>query len=382
MTELADQIRAAFSADQASGRIARLPDDIPISYEAISDDWLTAILCAQVPGAKVVGHRLDLADDGTNNRRRIFLDYNEAGEAAGLPASVFCKATHGLNNRLMLGHSGAILCETTFYNHARAMLDIEAPRAWIARYDPVSFNSILVFEDFAGNAEFCDQDTPVDRTFAESQLDLLANVHSRFYEASELDRELAVLPTWYDRFHNLARFHLEESCRIGFAEAESVIPPGLFRRAEEIWPATLRSLTLQRDLPRCLCHGDVHLKNWYVTSAGGIGLGDWGVTHKGHWSRDLVYALTTSLTVENRRAWERDLVRYYLDRMAAAGVPPISFDDAFVEYRRALMTAFAFWTMTLNPPSDMPDMQPPETSLVFIGRLATAVDDLDSLALC
>ena len=37
------------------------------------------------------------------------------------------------------------------------------------------------------------------------------------------------------------------------------------------------------------------------------------------------------------------------------------------------MTALAFWTMTLKPSDAFPDMQPAETALTFIGRLATAV---------
>jgi hypothetical protein len=39
---------------------------------------------------------------GTANRRRIYTTWNEAGKQAGLPASVFCKATHDLENRKCL----------------------------------------------------------------------------------------------------------------------------------------------------------------------------------------------------------------------------------------------------------------------------------------
>jgi hypothetical protein len=59
----------------------------------------------------------------------------------------------------------------------------------------------------------------------------------------------------------------------------------------------------------------------------------------------------------------------------------IDAEAGFVEYRRALLTALAFWTMTLKPAEGMPDMQPPATSLVFIERLAAAVDDHEVLGL-
>jgi hypothetical protein len=378
---LADQINAAFAAEQATPLLARTREDIPRSYEAVSDEWLTAVLCGDTPGALVIGHRLDAPDDGTNNRRRIFIDYNAAGQAAGLPPSVFCKATFGLANRQMLGHSGGVLCEVTFQNRARHLLDIEAPRPLLANFDPVSFASIIMFEDFADSATFCNETTTVDQGFARAQLDILARLHGRFSEAPELSGALAILPTWYQRFHNLATFHLEESCSAGVEAAQDILPPELYARRQEIWPATLHSLERLRVLPLTLCHGDVHLKNWYQRDDGRIGLGDWGVTHRGHWSRDLAYTLTTALTIADRRAWEGDLIAYYLDRLAAEGGPRVSMDAATHAYRLSLPSAFAFWTLTLKPDPAFPDMQPAATAKIFIERIGQAVADHDAINL-
>lgn len=378
---LADRIDAAFAAEQAAQPVARTRHEIPRSYEAITDEWLTTVLCRDTPGAAVVGHRLGPPDDGTNNRRRIFLNYNETGQAAGLPVSVFCKATFGLANRQMLGHSGGVLCEVTFHNHARHLLDIEAPQALLANFDPVGFASIVVFEDFGEHATFCSEETPVDLDFARAQLDILARLHGRFADAPEMAGPLAVLPTWYERFHNLATFHLEESCAAGVEASEELLPPDLFARRAEIWPATLLSLELLRALPLTLCHGDVHLKNWYQCDDGRIGLGDWGVAHRGHWSRDLAYTLTTALTITDRQAHEGDLIAYYLDRLATEGGPHVSMDAAMRAYRLSLPSAFAFWTLTLKPDPAFPDMQPVATARVFIERIGQAMADHNALAI-
>jgi thiamine kinase-like enzyme len=378
---LAEQINAAFAAEQAAPLTAKTRNDIPRSYDAISDEWLTAVLCGSAPGAVVTGHHLGPPDDGTNNRRRILLDYNAAGQTAGLPASVFCKATFSLANRQMLGHSGGVLCEVTFHNHARQLLDIEAPRALLANYDPVSFASIVVYEDFGERATFCSEDTLVDQDFVRGQLDILARLHGRFSEAPELSGALAVLPTWYERFHNLATFHLEESCSAGVDASEDFLPDELYARGTEIWPATLRSLELLRDFPLTLCHGDVHLKNWYQCDDGRIGLGDWGVAHRGHWSRDLAYTLTTALTIADRQAYEGDLIRYYLDRLEAEGGPRVSLDFAMRAYRISLPSAFAFWTLTLKPDPAFPDMQPAATAKVFIERIGQAMADHNAIDL-
>ena len=158
-----------------------------------------------------------------------------------------------------------------------------------------------------------------------------------------------------------------------------MIPPALFQRAREIWPATLKSVARHRELPRTLLHSDPHLKNWYVAATGEMGLNDWQCACKGNWGRDISYAMTTALTTENRRAWERDLLQLYLESLAAAGGPKLRFDDAWTIYRQQTFSALAWWTGTLGQPPDAPAMQPQESSIEFIGRMTRAIDDLDAL---
>lgn len=379
MTTLAQQIDDAWEREKVSPPRLESRDDIPRSYDAITDGWLTEVLCAQHPGAAVTGHVLGPPDDGTNNRRRIHLRYNAAGEAAALPASVFCKATFALANRQMLGHSGGVLCEVTFHRHARALIEIEAPRALFAGYDQQSFASIVIFEDLGESAAFCTESTVTDRQFVEAQLALLARLHGRFYASPELDDALSVLPTWHERFHRLASFHLEESCMAGVEAAETLLPPAIYENRTTIWRATLASVEKAREMPPTLCHGDVHLKNWYRLCDGTIGLADWGVTHRGDWARDLAYTITTALSVEDRRALEGELVASYLGMLAAAGGPRVYFGEAMRRYRLALPSAFAFWTLTLKPDPAFPDMQPPSTARVFIERLGAAMADHEAL---
>ncbi|HKY89603.1 MAG TPA: hypothetical protein VJM11_01135, partial [Nevskiaceae bacterium] len=115
MTSIIDDIRAAFERERDQARPVREASEIPFTYEHITPEWLTAVLCHRVPQAKVTGHRLDVADDGNSNRRRIFVEYNAAGRDAGLPERVFCKASQGFANRISLGLSGAVKAEVDFY---------------------------------------------------------------------------------------------------------------------------------------------------------------------------------------------------------------------------------------------------------------------------
>lgn len=151
-------------------------------------------------------------------------------------------------------------------------------------------------------------------------------------------------------------------------------------RGDGLWPATVRSVARHSELPRGLLHSDVHLKNWYVAANGEMGLNDWQCACKGNWGRDRAYCLSTALAIEDRRAWERDLLRFYLEELRAQGATAPGFDEAWVIYRQNLFSALAWWTGTLGQPPEAPKMRPRESSLEFIKRMTAAIDDLDALA--
>lgn len=172
---------------------------------------------------------------------------------------------------------------------------------------------------------------------------------------------------------------MREGSEEGFAAAGEVIPAALHRRAGEIWAATVESVGLHERGPQSITHCDVHLKNWYQMTSGSMGLSDWSCCSRGLGIRDVAYAMATALQPEDRRAWERDLIGLYLDELQSHGGPQMSFDEGWLGYRQQLITALTWWTVTLTPPPGLPDMQPRDTTVEFIRRIATAMDDHDTL---
>jgi len=385
MIDLTEQITREYEIEQKNSRKAVNSEDIPISYEAITPEWLTHILCKQHPGAKVIDHQLDVPDDGNTNRRRIFIRYNDTGNALKLPTSVFCKALHKLANRLVDANLGLVQGEDTFYNKYRPLFDIEAPTCLFATYSRRTYNSIVILDDLVRHgAQFCKHNTDITRQRAENQMALLARMHGRFYDSASV-RESGLVKFEDNFAFGDKWFGLEKCCNNGFLAAEAVIPVRLFRRSAEIWPATLKSAAMHGILPRTFTHNDVHLRNWYIAANGQMGLSDWQTFAIGHWGRDVAYTISTALTIENRRAWEQDLLRFYLEKLQAAGGPAISFNDGWKYYRQHLFAALKSWTVTMSPSSGKleekpPEFQPQDATLSFIGRMATAIDDLDALS--
>jgi len=377
---LAEQIRSLYERDLRSNSKAVAATDIPTSYDAITPEWLSRVLCADTPGAQVTRFRLGPADDGSTNRRQILLTYNQAGQDAGLPASVFCKASHALINRLNLGLCGAAHGEKMFYTRIRRLLDIEAPRAYHADYDPQSFASIVVLEDMTERVEFCTHTTEMNWDRAASMVSLMANYHAAMLDHPGLRSRsfgLRTLPEFWQDIEDLV--YMEKTSNNGFLAAEDVIPARLFRRFPEVWPATKGAIALHEVLPRTLLHNDVHLKNWYVRDGVRMGLADWHCCCAGNWSRDFAYAVSVALTPENRRKWEHDLLRSYLSETKSRGGTVVGLDEAWTLYRQQLFPALAFWTNTLCPSDMQPqDMQPQDAAREFIRRISCAIDDLDA----
>ncbi len=92
---------------------------------------------------------------------------------------------------------------------------------------------------------------------------------------------------------------------------------------------------------RTLLHGDTHVGNVYFTAGGGTRFLDWSAYHFGSCFHDLVYFLSSMLTVEDRRAHEMQVLDHYLDTLHRLGGPQFdrtNDEELMVEYRRSYLT--------------------------------------------
>ncbi|MEO1169967.1 MAG: aminoglycoside phosphotransferase family protein [Pseudomonadota bacterium] len=371
--------------DRLSRPRPRQFDDVPHRIEAITSEWLSETLGTACGAPPVKDFQIERLTSGTSVRCRIRLDYEDHDHAVangGAPETIFVKSSPGFLNRVMLGITRTIENEGLFYRHIRELLDIEAPIAYHTAFDIRTGRSAHLLEDIEASkgAIFCTPAMHIDRRQAEDIVTTLARFHSRFLGQADLVTRfpwLKAYPQWfadgYEAF-GLKRFHDQ-----AMKEAEAVIPERLRECADDLWEAKIRSLDAHRRMPQTLLHGDVHLGNWYVTETRAMGLCDWQCVTIGCWARDLAYALVACLTIEDRRDWERDLLRLYLEELAAQTGSTISFDEAWLLYRQQAISALMMWTVTLVHSPLMPDMQPRETAIEMIRRASTAMVDLEAL---
>ena len=155
---------------------------------------------------------------------------------------------------------------------------------------------------------------------AEDAVDLLADVHRTFAGAP--------LPAGCGPSRRGGRWRpqLADLRRVKRPLPRGPDAPAALADPDRVWRAFERSIALHGELPQ---HADPlrRAPRQLVRDGDGrMGLCDWQCVSAGHWSLDVAYALTTLLTIEDRRAWERDLLARYLERSGAPESPDEAFD--------------------------------------------------------
>lgn len=371
-------VAGSIALERWGNNVPRTIEDIPRSAGDLTLEWLTAVLCAETPGAEVIASEIPETHAGTTTRASLRVTYNAAGVAAALPTHVFTKSSASFSQRLMLGAADVLHGETHFFTRFRPRIDMEAPRGYFGGVDPKSWRSFLLMEDIAisKGAQFAIPTTPITRSQLEDLLGNMAKYHGTCWE----DPELSVLKTPNDFYENLAGLvGMGPRTAVGMERAKSVIPSALYGQANKLWEGTRRCLDIAtREAPRTLLHGDGHVGQVYITADGRMGHTDWQGTMQGAWFFDYAYLVSTALEPEQRRAAERELLEHYLERLTESGGRGPTYEEAWLRYRQAVFYAYSAWSFTIGRAFYQPKMQPDEISLACIKRVSSAIDDLKS----
>jgi hypothetical protein len=333
------------------------PDRVPGHPAHITERWLSGVL-----GEPVTDVRYDRVSSGTSERGRL-----RWRDGAGAQRVLFTKATPTFFTRVANGVTGTSRAETTFFRDLRPRLgEVNVPVGVHSAFDPTTLRSIHLIEDLVDTrgAVFLDAHSTLTRAQAETAVDLLATVHRTF--AGTQHPLVPAYTAWWRG--NLRVANVQKAVR---RVAADDFCPRDARSADALWEAARLSITMHAGLDATLLHGDPHPGNWFLTRHGDPGLLDWQCISFGHWSRDVAYAIATLLTVEQRRAWEDELLHRYA---AAAGLE----EDAgtvHAHYRRQLAGGLLMWAPTLHKPVGFPDMQPRPIAEAVLVRILTALAD-------
>jgi len=355
--------------------------DIPLRIEDLGLDTLNTLLRehhgdAVIDSFKVL-RAMQYGDGMVSTSARAFLELNyREGTGAGLPTRVIVKLAYDLEHLPWPLYAN----EVRFYRDLRAAVPVEAPAVLGAAYDHHSHRFLLVLEDLTvRGASFPNALDNVGTAKVAAALEELAALHAHYWQSPKFDGDLAGVETHVGgTLNDFMTLQVPRAIQheIDTNPYKRELVARMDSSGDQLLKGMLAVQRHQATLPRTLLHGDSHIGNIYFLADGRAGLLDWQLMVRGYCMHDVNYLITTALPVDCRRRHERDLLRHYLDRLAACGVAAPAFDAAFIEYRRTLIWGvYIGWLTTPVVNYGW------EINTVNLLRLTTAYDDHDTASL-
>jgi Phosphotransferase enzyme family len=340
--------------------------------EALSPTWLTAALQLRFPGIEVERVTPGPVVDRISTNARFTVEYS--GVPRGGPSQALC--VKGYFNELGWSARHIGEPEAFFYRDLAAPAGVRTLCSVYAEVDPVSRHGVVITEDVvAQSGEFLDGRSAYTPEQTASSLSELARLHA----ATWMQPRWAATP-WLAPRLNRAMEVWGEPATVAKIDANLTGPngrgvPAELRDAQRLVDAyrAMVAALAESTSSWCVIHGDPHLGNLFLDAAWRPCLLDWQLVQRGMWYVDVGYHIASTLTVEDRRKSERDLLRHYLECLAELGVEPPSWDEAWRAISRGIVHGLYLWGITTQVEAGLIE--------ILLHRLATAAADHDAFSM-
>ncbi len=265
------------------------------------------------------------------------------------------------------GGSTCVL-ESDFYSELAPIVECTVPACVVTVTDRSRQQAVTVMRDLvAQGASFCSALDAFTADDALASLEQIARLHARSDTLARFD--------WI-------RPRLSQLAEMNYVTADTLQEmldgprgeglPAPIRSAPRLI-AGLRALAERDRLrPQFLVHGDAHAGNVFRWNQG-MGLIDWQLLQRGGWALDVAYHVNAVLPPETAEREERRLLREYLAMMQGRGFAMPGDEEAWKQYREAVIYGFYLWSITRR-------VDPP-IIVEFVGRLGKAAARHESHAL-
>jgi hypothetical protein len=301
--------------------------------EQVTPSWLTAALADA--GFAVEVRDVGVTPVGTGQMGVSYrLEIDVVGDRGSLPETLVVKLP-GADPSDRATVSPAYRAEITFYRDVADTVAVRAPRCHLALLSDDATAFTLLMEDLAPAVQG-DQIAGTDPQRVAVAARNLAGLHGPRWCDPDILTE-----SWFSELDEGGAYFVGELLK-------GAVPPLCERLGNQISAedgATLEAaagampafLTRPRDRFAPL-HGDYRLDNLLFSPDGSsVAAVDWQTLSCGLPGRDVAYLIATSLSAEDRRIHERDLVEAHRESLAAHGVDGYDHEVAFEDYRVGLM---------------------------------------------
>ena len=328
----------------------RLP--IPDGPDALTPGWLTDALrsTGTIGEARVTSLETSLISEGVGfigRVARVRLEYDR--DHARAPASLIAKfpatepTAKGIGVALRFYE-----CEIRIYREVTRDVPLRTPRLYYGDMRLETSEFILLIEDMAP-ARVGDQIGGCSAADAARIVPQMAAFHAHFWE-SPLLKQLDWMPYYNDPCHHHAQASYQQAWPHFKVFVGDRLPAPVREAGQRLNENVVHLQDLLSEPPITMMHGDFRLDNLVFPESGadGVAVLDWQITSRGRGAFDLGYFLCTSLSPADRAAREQELIRSYVDTLAAGGVRGYGVDECMRDYRLTVMFCLVYTVIVIG----------------------------------
>jgi aminoglycoside phosphotransferase (APT) family kinase protein len=338
----------------------------PTTPEALTDNWLSAVLDTAVDG-----HRVEYLGEGTGV---IGLVTRVHLTSADGPESLIAKfPSPAPENRAVAATYDMYGREVRFYQDIASHLPMRTARCFHAEHDPDTQDFVLLLEDLTGY-RIGDQVAGCTLPEARAVVDAIAALHAA---------------TWTGAGFSGLPSHASDMQRDGMIAGFQMGWPVVIERFPELVPE--RALTSAGRMPEaigrlladmctdpvCLSHADVRLDNIFFGTDGDIVLVDWQSVCTSAPEQDLAYFLTQS--VPRGILSSEDLVLRYHTALTSHGID-YPLERCRARYRISALYLLCY-AVVIAGTLDMGNERGRRLARTLLGNSLQALDEMNAFEL-
>ena len=322
---------------------------LPLTVGDLTLEWLQTVMAPHLNGATFSAFHPEIIGVGEGfmgQLARVALSYDE--ETFGAPTSVIAKfASTKQETREMAAEQKLYQREIGFYQDIGDRVGVPIPKCYHSIYIDASNHFILLLEDLAPG-EPSDQVIGTDKETSREVIEQFARLHARWWNNSELEQY-----DWAKWL--LTAIPMEQGLELLKKSMAEVEETGRF----DAYPELKRLMPLLGPLfkfepappfPFSLTHGDLRSDNIIKPSASGgrFAIIDWQLSGVGDPVNDIVRWMVQSISIEDRRETEQELLSLYHDRLIEHGVKGYSYKKFINAYRTNLVVVQLMFSMSMD----------------------------------
>ncbi len=322
---------------------------MPKSVDDLTENWLQKTLSPHIDGATITGFSpqvIGVGEGFMGQLARISLTYAEDNTAA--PRSVIAKfAAARSDTREMARDQSLYRREIGFYRDIGQDVGIRVPVCYYSDFDEETQYFVMLLEDMAPG-EPSDQVVGTSKETSRQVIENFARLHARWWNNDKLDN------------YDWAKWIINEmSMDEGLARLRESIKQVEETGRFDAYPEMKRLMYLLPPLfrmqpappyPFSLTHGDLRSDNIIQTSESGgeFCVLDWQLAGKGDPVNDIARWMAQSISIEDRKETEQELLKLYHDTLIAHGVTGYSYKKFINGYKMNLVVILVMFSMDMD----------------------------------